>query len=481
MSFDTLQFAIFFPIVLGLYLLVEAHLTTRNLLLLLASYLFYTSWDWRFLSLLLAATGINYVAARLLDRRSAAAASYAYSTVVRKIILAAALILTLGQLFVFKYTAFFVDSLNPWSKSFPTVEILLPVGISFFTFQAIGYTLDVYHGQSRAETSLLKFATFVAFFPQLVAGPIVRAKQFLPQLSARRPFNLFQFYDGSLLIFWGLFKKFFVANNLARIVDPVFAGGEPLTGGVALAAIYAFAIQIYADFSGYTDIALGCALCMGFVLPPNFNRPYFAPTIREFWNRWHISLTTWFRDYLFYPLSRYLLRRTPRQAAGWVQDTSLLVTMTLIGLWHGAAWTFVFWGFYHGLLLAIYRHISRLWRRFPSGSTVLWWRGVGNVLLVFHLVCFGWLIFRAENLAQIGHFLQAIWQTPTTGLPAAIWPVLLYGGPLLIIQGLQQRANTWNVFGRWRPLPRGLVYASLFYLLLLYGDFGGEEFIYFQF
>ena len=331
MLFHSLAFAIFFPLVLALYmLLLRRRLLAQNVLLLLASYIFYGWWDWRFLSLIWLSTIIDYCCGLALDRRQAAAETasaaatqtepaYQYQPRTRKLILTVSLVANLGLLGFFKYCDFFIASFAELLQSVGfhseprLLNIILPVGISFYTFQTLSYTIDVYRGQLRAHRSLLEFAVFVAFFPQLVAGPIVRARDFLPQIAKPRRIDLEQIYQGCYAIFWGLFKKIVIADNLANlIVDPVFKDPDTVYGGMVLVAVYAFAFQIYCDFSGYTDIARGCARIMGIDINLNFNLPYFATNPVEFWRRWHISLSSWLRDYLYIPLggSRRGTRRT---------------------------------------------------------------------------------------------------------------------------------------------------------------------------
>jgi len=316
---------------------------------LLASYFFYGCWDWRFLGLIWLSTIVDFACGRELDKRKRGTTGedggpssepYFHSRRGRRTILFVSVAANLGILGFFKYFDFFVGSAAtlldmiglPLERRL--LNVILPVGISFYTFQTLSYTIDIYRGQIRAHGSLLDFAVFVAFFPQLVAGPIVRAREFIPQVSRRRHLNLDQIYEGGYLILWGLFKKVVIADNLALLVDGVFQSDAPLLGGTVLVALYAFSVQIYCDFSGYSDIARGCAKMMGFEIRLNFKLPYFESNPAEFWRRWHISLSTWLRDYLYIPLggNRKGATRT---------CINLALTMILGGLWHGAAWTFV--------------------------------------------------------------------------------------------------------------------------------------------
>ncbi|MDA1306433.1 MAG: MBOAT family protein, partial [Acidobacteria bacterium] len=317
-------------------------------MLLVASYVFYGAWDYRFLSLLGISTIIDYVVAL---RMADAAGRH------RKAWLIVSLVTNLGLLGFFKYFNFFVDSGNALLIALGVdpmpmrLHIVLPVGISFYTFQTLSYTIDVYRGKLDPTRSLRDFALFVAYFPQLVAGPIERATHLLPQVLNPRRLSMPLLHQGLWLISWGLFKKMVIANNLAIVVDRTFAAGSGATGAEYLIAIYAFAFQIYCDFSGYSDIARGLAALMGIDLMVNFNNPYAATNPREFWRRWHISLSTWLRDYLYVPLGG-------NRGALWQTYRALMLTMLLGGIWHGAQWTFVVWGLYHGVWLAVHRWMT---------------------------------------------------------------------------------------------------------------------------
>ncbi|MHC4441289.1 MAG: MBOAT family O-acyltransferase [Planctomycetota bacterium] len=365
------------------------------------------------------------------------------------------------------------------------LHLILPAAISFYTFQTLSYTIDVYRGQIRAEKSLLNFAVFVAFFPQLVSGPILRASYFLPQVARQRRLQLNQIYHGAYWVLWGLFKKIVIADNLAIIVQRVF-DNTPANchGGTVLIALYAFAFQIYCDFSGYTDIARGCGRIMGFDIYQNFNLPYFASNPTEFWRRWHISLSTWFRDYLYIPLggNRHGIRRT---------CINLMLTMALCGLWHGAAWTFVIWGIYHGLLIIGHRtlkpFIERVCQKVPARYKTME-RGI-MIVVFFHYVCIGWLIFRAESLSQVKHMidlLSSVWLEwimgaisifSGTGIVTVAAAVL----PLLTVQLAQYWKNDLDVILRLPAFARGLIYTAMIYGIILFGSPEDIPFIYFQF
>lgn len=377
MVFNSLIFLVFFLVVYGLYRVMPHR--GQNLLLLVSSYFFYGWWDWRFLSLIFISTVVDYWAGLAIEHADENARR-------RKIALWISLVSNLGILGFFKYFNFFADNLVVLlqgvgiSSPVRHLNIILPVGISFYTFQTMSYTLDIYSRQMRPTRNFLDFAAFVSFFPQLVAGPIERASKLLPQIQTPRTITRGDMESGAWLVFWGLFKKCVVADNLAMLIDTGFGGGSA-TGAQSLLGLYAFAFQIFCDFSGYSDIARGLARWMGIELMLNFNNPYFALNPREFWARWHISLSTWLRDYLYIPLGGNLKGRRRTYV-------NLVLTMLLGGLWHGAAWTFVAWGAFHGALLAIYHAWAA---KFSPSGTLDSGRWIGlRRLWMFHLVCLGW-------------------------------------------------------------------------------------------
>ena len=473
MLFNSVAFLGFFAIVYAVYL--PASTRAQNLVLLLASYVFYGAWDWRFLGLLALSTAVDFrCALAIADGDPAHRRRWLWISVVTN----------LGILGFFKYFNFFVASFAQlcaalgWPVSTTTLEIVLPVGISFYTFQTLGYTIDVYRGRLPACRDPTTFALYVAYFPQLVAGPIERATHLLPQLAAARLVTLARLRDGAWLILLGLFKKVVVADNLARIVDPVFADSHGSSGAATLLATYAFALQIYADFSGYSDIARGVSKLLGIELMRNFRRPYFATDPQEFWRRWHISLSQWLRDYVYVPLggNRDGDLRTSR---------NLMLTMLLGGLWHGASGMFVLWGALHGALLVIHRPWRELFGGYLPGLAPL--RG----LLLFHFVCLAWIFFRARTLTDAGGLLTAL----GSGLEFAASDrdtallLLLCAGPLLALD-LWEELHERRVGSGLDALPfvftapaplRGLVYALLLLALVILGAPSGVEFIYFQF
>lgn len=393
---------------------------------------------------------------------------------VRKAILIISLTSNLGLLALFKYYNFFVDLADPvvkvfgWDVSFLRHELLLPVGISFYTFQTMSYTIDLYRGEKVLERDFLRFAVFVAFFPQLVAGPIVRASQFLPQLHRLPDVSLDRIQGGLLLVFRGLFKKIVLADLLATLaVDKVFANPAAFSSWDLLFALYGYAFQIYNDFSGYSDIAIGLAKILGFDLPINFNRPYLAQNAREFWTRWHISLSTWLRDYLYIPLGG-------NRGVSWRVKRNLMVTMLLGGLWHGAALHFVAWGAYHGLLLIL----ARAGERVVAVESLR--RVIFSRIQCFHLILIGWLLFRVQDMPHFMSYVQGLGRfSGGTQLGPLFYTVLMMAVALHVSPiRWGQVASNWFVA---KPAPvQAVVYAAL--VLLYCGvTFEAPSFIYFQF
>jgi D-alanyl-lipoteichoic acid acyltransferase DltB (MBOAT superfamily) len=462
MVFSSWQFLAFAAIVYPLYYGLSHR--WQNRMLLAASYVFYGAWDYRFLALLVISTVVDHVVAHRIagsaDQRT------------RKAWLMLSLGANLGMLAFFKYFNFFIESATAGLGALGLettqlrLHIVLPVGISFYTFQTLSYTIDVYRRKLEPAPSVLDFALFVAYFPQLVAGPIERATHLLPQILKPRRFNMAMLHEGLWLISWGLFKKAVIANNLAIVVDRTFATGTVATGGEYLIAIYAFAFQIYCDFSGYSDMARGLAALMGIDLMVNFNHPYAATSPRDFWRRWHISLSTWLRDYLYIPLGG-------NRGTKWQTYRALVLTMLLGGIWHGAKWTFVVWGVYHGVLLAAHRWLTldRGWS-LPDTRAVR----VASRVLMFHLVCLGWLFFRADSMAQVGTVLASFAEGGALGsLAVKAIAVLL---PVSVALWLGDSARG----GEPRPIgPRLAVVGALWLAVALLPPSIGQPFIYFQF
>ncbi len=466
MLFPTVQFAIFFCVVLTASWALMPHPKAWKPFILTASYVFYAAANWRFCALLAALTIANQVAARLIHRvRDDPRRS--------KQIMAAAVVIDLGVLGIFKYYGFFVEDIGDLLDAaglglpLPLLSLALPIGVSFFTFQAISYVVDVRRGLIP-PASLFDFAIYLTFFPHLVAGPIVRAREFIPQLATPRKRSDVAVGAAVSLIAVGLVKKVAIADYLAReVVDPVFAVPQAYSAQDVVLASYAYAAQIYCDFSGYTDIAIGLALLMGFVFPQNFDRPYISLSLREFWRRWHITLSRYLRDFLYIPLGGNRKGR----ARTYV---NLMITMTLGGLWHGAAWTFVLWGALHGAGLSVEHAVGE--RRLARVPVWLRW------FVVLHVVVLGWILFRSPDLAAVGEFLSRLAHPG----PATLWsvPVVLAVLAVFVVQAVprdwRQRMRSW--VQRRHPVTLGLGLASV---ILLVGatvpSQGVPPFIYFQF
>ncbi len=473
MLFDSPVFFVFLSIVVVVYWRLRR--PAQNLFLVLASYFFYGWWDWRFLGLILISTVVDFVCARNIARSS--------NPVKRKSLLTLSVALNLSFLGFFKYFNFFTDSLAhaltavgiPVNIAF--LRILLPPGISFYTFQALAYIVDVYFGRIEPAGSLLDYALFINFFPHLIAGPIQRPSHLLPQVQLKRVFRPRQFTDGVMLILSGLFRKCVIADNCALLANAAFNGkmGTPTLAIVALGT-YAFAWQIYGDFSGYSDIARGAAKLMGFEFMVNFRQPYLAESLQDFWRRWHISLSTWLRDYLYIPLggSRHGERRTYR---------NLMITMLLGGLWHGANWTYVIWGGIHGAGQSIERAI----RVATTGSSrasqhpSLGWIWLKRIF-IFHLVCLAWIFFRAQSLHDAVGLMSALrvfaWRPE---LIVAYKFLALFTIPLFLLDVLLEKRDEEFLFEKTRA-PMQWAYASaLIVMVALFSANEANAFIYFQF
>jgi D-alanyl-lipoteichoic acid acyltransferase DltB (MBOAT superfamily) len=473
MLFNSLHFLWFFLVVYALYRVLPHR--AQNWLLLVASYYFYAAWDWRFLGLLLASTVVDYTCARVLDASSDPRR--------RRWILGLSLAFNLTLLGFFKYFNFFADNLQllagsiGWRLDFFTLRVLLPVGISFYTFVTMSYVIDVYRREIPATRDLMDFAVFVAYFPHLVAGPILRASRLLPQIHNPRVVTAEQMRDGAWLVAWGLFQKIFVADNLSNLANEVFAPDARHAGINVLLGVYAFAFQIYGDFAGYSNIARGVSKLMGIELLENFRFPYFVRSPQEFWRHWHISLSTWLRDYLYIPLGG-------SRGSTWQTSRNLLMTMVLGGLWHGAAWTFVLWGSFHGVLLIAYRAVAdtaffRRWLLGPSPAA----RFAGWAVM-FHFTCLGWLIFRARSITQAGELTRSVlfdFSPASLDVDGMLAPLVLYTTPLLVVHACEAYFDDVLVVRRLPVGVRYSVYAATFYLTMLFGNFGGSDFIYFQF
>jgi len=470
MLFPTVTFAIFLTLVLGAHTVLLGRPRAWKATMLAASYVFYAWWDWRFLTLIWLSTAVDFVAGRALRASG--------SPTRRRLLLVLSLATNLGMLGFFKYADFFVESfVNLMADlglavSAQPLGIILPVGISFYTFQTMSYSIDIYRGRLEPTESLLDFALFVGFFPQLVAGPIVRARDFLAQLATddRTPIDT----DRALrLILGGLFKKIVIADVLAtRLVDGVFANPGGATGLETLLAIYGYALQIYGDFSGYSDIAIGIALLLGFRFSDNFDQPYRAASLQEFWRRWHISLSSWLRDYLYVSLGGSRRGRL-------LTYRNLLITMLLGGLWHGAGWTFLVWGALHGAGLVVERWVRE---RRGSGTAPSAMGRVVRTVATFHLVCVGWVFFRAVDLERAGEVLAALGGSWTSA-PSLDWGVVV----ILMVGATAQflpRGLTdpwWSWLGRSPVVVQAVVVVVAIVGMDVLGPDGVAPFIYFQF
>lgn len=474
MLFNSLDFALFLPIVFAVYWTAKTQ-PQRNLILLVASGVFYSWWDIRFLILIVLSICIDFWSARRIA---------AHSTVrLRQRWLLVSLAANLGTLAIFKYYGFFVDSFVDGFRLLgvqlqpTTLEIILPVGISFYTFQTLSYTIDVYRGHLRPVRDFLQFATFVSFFPQLVAGPIERAQRLLPQFADIQSFNSMCATVGLRLILWGVFKKMVIADNCGIYVDQIFAEPTAYNSTTLILGAVLFAFQIYGDFSGYSDIAIGTGRLFGIRLMTNFATPYFARDLGEFWRRWHISLSTWFRDYVYIPLggSRH---------GKWCTARNVMVVFLTSGLWHGANWTFVVWGGLHGLFF-----LPAVWsarhRRYVK-TEVAGYKALPRILLTFSLVTFCWIFFRSDNLTAALFYLQEMADWTTLGLPFAFkkLPVtLLLIGFMLGLEWLTRHdayplERLLATTSRWK---RWSFYAFLVFLIGAYAQTAHTPFIYFQF
>ena len=474
MLFNSYAFWGFFLLIILLYR--WANHRVQNTVLLVGSYVFYGCWDWRFLPLIAVTTLINFYTGIGIEKYSQSSNSEAEIRKKQRILLTVSIVASLGMLGFFKYWGFFIDSTSAlltalgMSTSLPVLEILLPVGISFYTFQTMSYTIDVYRGETKPTRNLADFALYVAYFPQLVAGPIERSSSLLPQILKRRERLEGDFTEGLSLVMMGLFMKVVVADNLSLIANGGFSGHEDVTGADALMGIYAFAFQIYGDFAGYSLIARGVSKWLGIDLMTNFRMPYLARNPSDFWQRWHISLSSWLRDYLYIPLGG-------NRGKGWRIYRNLMLTMLIGGLWHGAGWTFVCWGGLHGILLCIYR---------PFGKQLFLKGRFGRVvatMLFFQWVCLTWLLFRAENMSQVWSMLQLIVTDFTFSdfSRYAFWMLLFLAGPLMLLEIWQEQKYTTR---RLEILPwgyRAAIYCYFIFMLIEFPPVQHGEFIYFQF
>jgi len=478
MLFNSIDFGIFLPIVFVIYWLIsKKNISLQNLLLLVASYVFYGWWDWRFLLLVLFSTIVDFSIGIALENEK--------KELRRRILLWTSIAVNLGFLGFFKYYNFFIEnfvdafSFLGYSISHRSLGIILPVGISFYTFQTLSYTIDVYNGKLKTTRDFIAFAAFISFFPQLVAGPIERATNLLPQFCSERKFDYSKAIDGLRQILWGLFKKVVIADNCAEYANLIFNNSSNYSGSTLLLGAVLFTFQIYGDFSGYSDIAIGTSRLFGFSLMKNFAFPYFSRDIAEFWRRWHISLSTWFRDYLYIPLGG-------SRGGEWMKLKNTLIIFLVSGFWHGANWTFIVWGGLNAIYFFISSKIIKNSRNsdiVAKGRLLPSTREFMQILFTFSLTVFAWIFFRSDNMGHAASILDQIFSFSTISLPELLpYNLFILISILLIIEwggrenqyGLEKLGLNWN-----RPLRLSFYYGCVLVIFL----FGGkeQEFIYFQF
>lgn len=482
MLFNSIDFAVFLPIVFILYWFVtNNNLKLQNLLIVAASYLFYGWWDWKFLSLILFSSVVDYTIGLGLAKEENAKK--------RKALLWASIIVNLGFLGVFKYYNFFLDNFVTAFTFFgaeiegSSLNIILPVGISFYTFQTLSYSIDVYKRNLEPTKDFIAFSAFVSFFPQLVAGPIERATHLLPQFYTKRTFDYGLAVDGMRQILWGLFKKVVIADNCAEYANLIFNNSDDYSGSTLVLGALFFTFQIYGDFSGYSDIAIGTSRLFGFDLMRNFAFPYFSRDIAEFWRRWHISLSTWFRDYLYIPLGG-------SRGGMWMKVRNTFIIFIVSGFWHGANWTFIVWGalnaiYFLPLLLTNNNrnnlHIVAEGKYLPTFKEVL------SMLTTFSLTVFAWIFFRAENMSHAISYISEIlspslFTVPRfSGMSGALTTILLTSGFVLIEWlGREQQYAIAHLGINWKRPARYALYYTIIFAIFWYGG-KEQQFIYFQF
>jgi alginate O-acetyltransferase complex protein AlgI len=475
MLFNSFEYLIFLPIIFALYWSIKSN-KIQNLLIVAASYLFYGWWDYRFLALIIFSSVVDYFVGLQMVKSE---------TVRKKVLLWTSLTINLGLLGVFKYYNFFVESfvdafllfgviLDPF-----TLNIILPVGISFYTFQTLSYSIDVYRGNLKPTKDFTVFAAYVSFFPQLVAGPIERATNLLPQFQKSRKFSYEDAKDGILQICWGLFKKVVIADNCATIANFCFANYTELSSIHLAIGIICFAFQIYGDFSGYSDIAIGTAKLFGFSLMRNFAYPYFSRDMAEFWRRWHISLSTWFRDYLYIPLGGSRGSRNMK-----LRNTMIIFVVS--GFWHGANWTFLIWGALNGLYflpLLLSNNNRRNLGTVAEGKLFITFRDLRAILMTFSLTCIAWIFFRADSVTEAVNYIIALFSFNFTGLPEVEFVLPMLSILLLVFIEWLQRDKLHplqldHLKSRWL---RYSFYLAIVTITIIFGNYGGSSFIYFQF
>ena len=482
MLFNSFQFLIFLPIVFILYWFIFKKLHIQNLLVVVTSYIFYGWWDWRFLILIFITTFFSYLSGILINKYRNKG----------KLICAMNIIINLAILGYYKYFNFFADNLQLLFSQFDyqldwvTLDIILPVGISFYTFQALSYTIDVYRKDTTATKDFIAFTSFISFFPQLVAGPIERSTNLLPQFLKPRSFDYNNAVIGLRQILWGFFKKIIIADNCAFLANEIFDNYQECNGSLLLLGALFFTFQIYGDFSGYSDIAIGTARLFGINLMKNFNLPYFSRDISEFWRRWHISLNKWFIDYVYIPLGG-------NRVSKLISIRNILIVFLLSGLWHGANWTFVAWGTYNGILIALLILLGKNKKReniISPNKFIPSLKEIGEITLTFILVVFGWILFRAESISMAYDYVVNMFNSSIFAIPnfrdTEIGLIkLTYTIGFIIILQIIDWIQRKQDFGleisniKYRPI-RWSIYLFIILIFTIFAG-GQETFIYFQF
>lgn len=481
MLFNSISFAIFLPIVFFLYwFMTNKNLKLQNLLLLVASYYFYACWDWRFMFLLMFSTFLDYYTGLKIEESK--------NQNLRKFWLWLSVGINLGFLGFFKYYNFFAESfaemlqnfglqVNPW-----TLKVILPVGISFYTFHGLSYVLDIYFKRIKAERNFVEYAVFVSFFPLLVAGPIERATHLLPQIKVKREFSYEKAVDGMRQILWGLFKKMVIADNCAVFANQIFANSTTASGSELVLGALFFTFQIYGDFSGYSDIALGTARLFGIDLLRNFAFPYFSRDIAEFWRRWHISLSSWFRDYLYIPLGG-------SKGGNWMRIRNTFAIFLVSGFWHGANWTFIIWGFLNALFIMpsiILKTNRNNLEIVAMNKLIPSLRDVFNILLTFSLTVFAWIFFRAESVHHAIEYIVGIFNASLFTIPnvkTAAYATLILIAFFMLIEwiGREHQFALQDFLVKKPRFIRWLFYGFIILLIGLFLQTHETPFIYFQF
>jgi len=483
MLFNSIDFAIFLPVVFMLYwFITNKNLKLQNFLIVVASYFFYGWWDWRFLSLILFSTIVDYTVGLGLLKQE--------NQLKRKILLLASIIVNLGFLGFFKYYNFFLDNFISAFSFFGaeikanSLNIILPVGISFYTFQTLSYSIDVYKRKLEPTKDFIAFSAFVSFFPQLVAGPIERATNLLPQFYNKRTFDYSKAVDGMRQILWGLFKKIVIADNCAEYANQIFNNSADMNGSTLVLGALFFTFQIYGDFSGYSDIAIGTARLFGFDLMRNFAFPYFSRDIAEFWRRWHISLSTWFRDYVYIPLGG-------SRGGIWMKIRNTFIIFIVSGFWHGANWTFIVWGALNAIyflpLLLTNNNRNNL-EIVAKGKVLPTFKEFVSILLTFGLTVFTWIFFRSENIVQAfsyisGIFSKSLFEIPEfSGMGKALTTIILVVIFVLIEWwGRDSQYAIAKIGLGWKKPLRYAIYCLIILSIMCFGNFNENQFIYFQF